>query len=286
MAGALTDGCSLNNGTSKALGVSDYDADTLRVASRQFDIGSIRSDITVTDDRTITNPNNTVRREIDVRYVVDYRDGTRDEKATQTLISGSSAGSTLADGSACAASQDSADLRFFGNRKIANTFVTASNEVEDRVLLATGLFATPAVTYNRYIRLGVSDPAKIATYATISGPGLTTTLKMVSPRLLRDDPLFAGKNGNFVDWRDTDTFKFCRTPNGKSLGQVLQSNKLLKIQPWQDPCESNFPAGCTTSPRVATGAKPSFFAMLTGSTGSTYWARCVPAITGSATPTA
>ena len=219
-AAALTDGCSLNNGYSKALGVSDYDADTLRVASRQFDIGSIRSAITVTDERTTTNANNTVRREIDVQYVIDYLDGTKDEKATQTLITGSSSGSTLADGSACAASQDSADLRFFGNRKIANTFVTASNEVEDRVLLATGLFATPAVTYNRYIRLGVSDPAKIATYATISGPGLTSapgvpaTFKMVSPRLLRDDPLFAGKVGNFVDWRDTDTFKFCRTPTG------------------------------------------------------------------------
>ena len=219
-AAALTDGCSLHNGYSKALGVSDYDADTLRVASRQFDIGSIRSAITVTDDRTITNPNNTVRREIDVQYVIDYRDGTKDEKATQTLITGSSAGSTLADGSACAASQDSADLRFFGNRKIANTFVNASNEREERYQLATGLVIAPKLFYNRYITLGVRDPAKIATYATISGPGLTSapgvpaTFKMVSPRLLRDDPLFAGKVGNFVDWRDTDTFRICRTPTG------------------------------------------------------------------------
>lgn len=216
----LTDGCSLNNGTSKALAVSDYDADTLRVASRQYDIGSIRSAIAVTAERTTTNANNTVRREIDVQYVIDYLDGTKDEKATQTLITGSSAGSTLADGSACAALQDTAALRFFGNRKIANTFINASNERLQRSLLASGLDATPPLTYSRYITLGVRDPAKIATYATISGPGLTSapgvpvTFKMVSPRLLRDDLLFAGKNGNFVDWRDTDTFRVCRTSTG------------------------------------------------------------------------
>lgn len=216
----LTDGCSLNNGTSKALAVSDYDADTLRAASRQFEVGSIRSAISVTAERTITNPNNTVRREIDVQYVIDYLDGTKDDKATQTLITGSSAGSTLADGSACNAAQDSADLRFFGNRKIANTFVNASNEKLDRVVLSTGFAFVPPLAYNRFITLGVRDPAKIATYATISGPGLTSapgvpaTFKMISPRLLRDDPLFAGKNGNFVDWRDTDTFRICRTSTG------------------------------------------------------------------------
>ena len=217
---ALTDGCSLNNGASKALAVSDYDADSLRVASRQFEVGSVRSAISVTADRTIANANNTVRREIDVQYVIDYADGTRDEKATQTLITGSSAGSTLADGSACAASQDSADLRFFGNRKIANTFVNASNDKTDHLLLASGLAATPAITYSRYITLGVRDPSKVATYATVSGPGLTSapgvpaTFKMISPRLLRDDPLFAGKLGNFVDWRDTDTFQVCRSSTG------------------------------------------------------------------------
>ena len=145
---ALNDGCSLNNGTSKTLAISDYDADTLRVASRQFEVGSIRSAISVTAERTITNANNTVRREIDVQYVIDYLDGTKDEKATQTLITGSSAGSTLADGSACAASQDSADLRFFGNRKIANTFVNASNERLQRALLSNGSDAAPPLAYN------------------------------------------------------------------------------------------------------------------------------------------
>jgi hypothetical protein len=216
----LTDGCSLSNGTSKALAVSDHDADPLRVASRQFEVGSVRSAISVTAERTITNPNNTVRREIDVQYVIDYLDGTKDENATQTLITGSSAGSTLADGSACTTPQDVASLRFLGNKRVVNTFVNASNEKVQQLSLATGLDRTPPLVYNRFITLNVRDPAKIATYATISGPGLTSapgvpaTFKMVSPRLLRDDPLFAGKNGNFVDWRDIDAFRVCRTPTG------------------------------------------------------------------------
>jgi hypothetical protein len=216
----LTDGCSLSNGTSKALAVSDHDADPLRVASRQFEVGSTRSAITVTAERTSTNANNTVRREIDVQYVIDYLDGTKDENATQTLITGSSAGSTLADGSACTTPQDVAGLRFLGNKRVANTFVNASNERVQQLSLATGLDRTPPLVYNRFITLGVRDPAKIATYATISGPGLTsapgvpTTFKLISPRLLRDDPLFTGKVGNFVDWRDTDTFRVCRTSTG------------------------------------------------------------------------
>lgn len=219
-ANAFNDGCALNNGTSQAQGVSEYDADPLRVASRQFEIGSTRSDVTVTAERTTTNPDNTVRREIDVKYVVNYADGTKNESATQTLVTGSSAGSTLADGSACTTPQDTASVRFLGNKRVAQTFVNASNEKYERFLLSSGLKNTPPVTYNRFITLGVRDPAKIATYATISGPGLTSTpgvpasFKLVSPRLLRDDPLFAGKNGNFVDWRDTDIFRVCRTSTG------------------------------------------------------------------------
>ncbi|UUZ70309.1 hypothetical protein LP416_15350 [Polaromonas sp. P2-4] len=168
---ALTDGCVLNNGFSKTLAIAEYDADTLRVASRQFEIGSTRTGISVLADRLLTNADGTGRREIDVQYAINYADGTKDEKATQTLISGSSSGSTIANGSVCATPEDKADLRFFGNREVVNTFITASNEREGRNVLATG--AAGALVYNKYISLGVRDPANVATYATISGPGLT-----------------------------------------------------------------------------------------------------------------
>ena len=215
---AMRDGCSLHNGYSKALAVTEYDADPLRVARRQFDIGSTRTNVAVLDERTITNAGITTRREIDVEYVVNYKDGTKNEKATETLITGSSSGSKLADGSACATPENKAELRFYGNRNIANTFVSASNERSERTALATGLAVTPQVRYSKYVTLGVQDPAKVVTYATVSGRGLTVsgttdlvTLKLVSPRLLRDAPEFASKNGNFVDWKDTDNFRVCRT---------------------------------------------------------------------------
>lgn len=221
---AMTDGCSLSDGYSKALAVAEYDADLLRVASRQNDVGSTRTNITVLAERSITNADGTTRREIDVEYAINYpKDGTKNEKATQTLITGSSSGSKLADGSACTTPENKADLRFYGNREIANTFVSASNERIERTALATGLPLSPAVVYSRYISLGVRDPAKVLTYATISGPGLANTtgtlgtLKLVSPRLLRDAPEFVGKNGNFVDWRDIDNFRICRSSIGVAL---------------------------------------------------------------------
>ncbi len=206
----------MNNGFSKALAIADYDADPLRVASRQFDIGSTRSNITVLADRSSTNADGTKRRELDVEYVINYGDGSKNERATQTIISGSSAGSTMADKSICSVAENKTDWRFFGNREIVNTFTTAQNERKERALLATGVAVAPPVVYSKFINLGVQDPANVATYATLSGPGIKiagvdATLKLVSVRLLRDASEFVGKNGHFVDWRDTESFRVCRT---------------------------------------------------------------------------
>ena len=230
-AAALTDACSLNNGFSKALGIADYDADPLRVASRQFDIGSTRTSITVLADRPSTNADGTTRRELDVEYVINYADGTKLEKATQTLISGSSSGSTMADKSVCAVAENKTDWRFFGNRKVVNTFVTATNERKSRAALATGLPLAQEVVYSKYITLGVSDPAGVATYAIITGPGISTvttgqpgSLKQVSPRLLRSAAEFAGKRGNFVDWKDTDTFRSCSNVAGTGSASAETAN--------------------------------------------------------------
>lgn len=223
---ALLDGCLLNNGFSKSFAVADFDTDPFAVSSRQFDVGSTRNNIRVLADRTSVNADGTSRREIDIKFDVTYKDGTKftalaDAIPTDTIISGSSAGSKLADGSACATSESKADWRFYGNRKVINANVGAFNQRYDRTVLTTGLPATPAVVYNKYIRFNVTDPANVAKYVTISGPGIVAgtpaapiTLKMVSVRLLRDAPEFAGKNGNFVDWKDTDAWQFCRNTTG------------------------------------------------------------------------
>lgn len=219
---ADTDGCSLHNGRSKAYVLADFDADPNSVASRQWTVGATRSDVKVLAERTSTNANGSARREIDVAYVIYYADGTKDENSKQTLISGSSSGATMADGTLCTTSENRADLRFYGNRQLVNTEVTATNSRTERTALATGLPVTPQVVYSRFINLVVQDPAGVATYATISGPGIVSsiapltpmTVKLVSARLLRDDPLFAGKNGNNVDLKNTDSFGICRAANG------------------------------------------------------------------------
>lgn len=82
--------------------------------------------------------------------------------------------------------------------------------------LATGLDFSPKVVYSKYLNLIVQDPANVATYAIITGPGLSLptlgvggSLKMLSVRLLRTAPELAGKPGNVVDWRDIDPLKPC-----------------------------------------------------------------------------
>lgn len=221
----LADGCLLSNGFSKSFLVADFDAEPLAVASRQVEVGSTRSNIKVLADRTVTNADGTSRREIDIKFDETFKDGskrnaTADTVPNTTIISGSSSGAKLPDGSNCTTSESKSDWRFYGNRKIVNTFVNATNEIIDRTSLATGLPLTTAVIHRKFVTLGVQDPAKVATYAIISGPGLTTTgiaisLKLIAPRLLRDAPEFVGKNGNFVNWKDDDNFRVCRSTSGQ-----------------------------------------------------------------------
>lgn len=223
----LLDGCYLNNGFSKAYATADFDADPLAIASRQFDVGSTRDNIRVLAERTSSNADGSSRREIDLKWDVTYKDGTKftaldDTIPTETIISGSSAGSKQADGSACATPDSNTDWRFLGNRRVISANVGAYNERYSRTVLATGLAVAPtSLDYSKYIRFNVTDAANVAKYVTIAGPGIVggtpsapITLKMVSVRLLRDAPEFAGKNGNFVDWKDTDPWRFCRTSTG------------------------------------------------------------------------
>ena len=222
----LLDGCFLLNGFSKAFLIPDFDAEPLAVASRQFEVGATRDNVRVLADRSIANPDGTSRREIDIKFDETFKDGskrpaTADAEPNTTIISGSSSGAKSPDGSNCITSESKSDWRFYGNRKVINANVVAYNERNDRTVLATGLPVTPAVVYSKYIRFNVTDPANVAKYATISGPGIVggsplapITLKLVSVRLLRDAPEFAGKNGNFVDWKDTDGWRVCRTAGG------------------------------------------------------------------------
>ena len=221
---SLQDACVLGDGNSKPQLIADWDASTDKQARTAFEIGSTRANgtVTVLADRTITTADG-ARRELDIEYAVTYPDGSRDNSAIQTIISGSSAGATMANGTACATPENKPQWRFYGNRKIVNFSMVPTNEILDRYNLSNGLQAAVPEQHNKFLDLRLRDPSKVATYYTISGPGLVfggapATLVGISPRLLRDAPEFAGKRGNNVDWRDIDTFRFCRNANGNFVG--------------------------------------------------------------------
>ena len=220
---SLSDGCSLADGRSKAYSVDEFDKEPQAVARSQADLGSTRTAPVVVAERSATNADLTTRREIDIQYAINYKDGTKDEVAEQTIISGSSSGAKMADGSTCATPDSKSDWRFYGNRKVVRTLVNAVNERIIRLALATGADLSPKVVYSKYLNLTVSDPANVATYAIITGPGLSVSttgaagsLKLLSVRLLRTAPELAGKRGNVVDWRDVDGWRMCLNAAGNN----------------------------------------------------------------------
>ncbi len=217
---SMYDGCYVDSGRSKASSIAEFDADPQSAEASKFRIGSTRSGLKILADRSSTNANGSSRREIDIQYDIVFADGTVDKATTATLIQGSSAGSTLAGGATCPTPENGPEWRFYGNRRLASVSVSARNDRLDRSNLADGLPNVTPVAYSKYIVLTVEDPANVATYAIVSGPGLVfgdgtpLALKMLSPRILRDDPLLAGKRGNYVDARDTNSFAGCRTVDG------------------------------------------------------------------------
>jgi hypothetical protein len=215
----MYDGCYFDNGRSNISSVAEFDADPQAVEASKFRIGSTRTGLKVLADRSTTNPDGSSRRELDMQYDINYTDGSIDNATTATVVYGSSTGSKLPDGTACTTAENKAEWRFYGNRRAVSASLTARNVRLERYALADGTANSTKVVYSKYISLTVEDPGRYATYATVSGPGLAingvpVVLKLLSPRLLRDDPLLAGKPGNYVDQRDGNSFNICRTATG------------------------------------------------------------------------
>lgn len=216
---ALSDGCYLHDGETKAYSIARFDADPSVRESLIVRVGSTRSQITVLADRTSNNPDGSSRRELDIRYKINHSDGTVNEDWRQTLIYGSSAGATFPSG-ACPTPDNKTEWRFFGNRKAVASAVTSLNIVSNRFSLQTGAPLVSPTSFTRQIRFEIRDPGNVATYATITGPGVRGTYKLISPRLLKTAPEFAGKAGNFVDWDDTERFRACRESTGNNYADA------------------------------------------------------------------
>jgi hypothetical protein len=210
---AFNDGCFLGDGYTKPLAITTFDADPAQaVQSNKYRIGATRTNVQVLADRVTTNTDGSGRRELDIQYQVNYADGTVDAVNKQTLITGSSFGSAMVGTAKCTTPDNNTNLRFYGNRSIVDADVRAYNTRNQRNSLATGVPLAIPVDYSKYIQFRIADPANVAKYVVVTGPGLPASgVKMVSPIVQRDDPLFAGKRGNFVDWKSTDTFRFCRS---------------------------------------------------------------------------
>ncbi len=226
---AFVDKCSINNGytlqTSKAYREANP---MLSALYNRYRIGSTRTQVEVLAVRNSTNPDGSSRRELDVKYKVSYTDGTSSDPSMEgvtTLISGSSQGSVFGPGRNCTVPQVGSNLRFFGNRHIVDTRVRPWNVRNERYNIAGGAPLAAAVDYSRYVQFRMVDPSNFAKYMVVTGPGLPTAgVKMLSPRIQRDPALFAGKRGNYVDWKDDDSFRFCRSSTGGSDASLADCN--------------------------------------------------------------
>lgn len=209
------DACYLGGGMTRDYVRQDREANAAEIAQRDaYRVGRKTSNIQVLAQRRITNGDGSTRTEVDVQYDIAFRDGSAEVGARTTLIKGSSAGS-----SGCALRQDEDQWRFYGDRLLLTKGLQARNSRDERYTLASGAAATPPLNYRRDIRFYISDPMGNATYVVVEGPGPTATngstthpfsLKLVSPRVMRGAPEFAGKTGNFLNWEDDGNFRMCR----------------------------------------------------------------------------
>ena len=246
---SLTDACYRDDGGTKAYKISDYDANLALVYARDaYRIGAKRTNMQVLAVRNSTNSNGSSRREIDVQYDLVYSDGSATRGNPETLISGSSHGT-----SGCSSPQTGSSLRFLGNQRLVNFYIQARMTREERYSIATGAAIAPSVRYRRDIQFRVTDPLGSATYVVVSGPGPAGSVngksvpwswKMVSPRVMRSAPELAGKTGNYTNWLDDDTFYYC----GFSAGTpVASASDCLTYGAISD----NWGWGLTSTPNAA-----------------------------------
>lgn len=210
---SLTDGCYLSDGQTKAFTLTALEANAARVAARDaYRIGEQRSNVQIVPgtEQTLTNPDGSTRKLVKVEYDITYADGSTGGDGAW-MMTGSSAGTP-----GCTTPQTGDEWRLFGNQLPVRAEPRARILRNERLSLLTGAPQTNSVQYRRDIQFFVNDPMGNATYVIVTGPGPSGpngepfSLKLISPRLLKSAPELAGKNGNFLNWADDESFRFCR----------------------------------------------------------------------------
>lgn len=211
---AGTDGCYLNDGSTRDMRIAAYDA-----SSAAFRKGFRYENIEVLQERQLTNADGSARHEVDVRYDEVYADATSNKAIHTTLVSGSSAGTP-----GCAAPTTGDELRGFGNRRILGTAVQARNISYAYNRLSDGTPHDNPTQLRRELRWNITDPSGVATYVVISGPGRNGdgtpfSMKYISPRVMREAPEMQGVVGS-SDYADTDAFMRCRSNAGDGVANA------------------------------------------------------------------
>ncbi len=207
----LWDACYLSGGSTKATEAALFSEDpTTYKASLNYLVGQKMENVQVLAERNTTNADGTARKEVDVVYDTVYADGTRALAANATpttLIAGSSTGTP-----GCAGGDNKPALRFMGNRRSVGVNVYARNIAYITNKISDG--SSNGGSVRREVRFVVNDPSKVATYVVVTGSGpagnagAPFSLKLLSPRLMRDAPEMKGLPGTGT-YRDDDNFRFC-----------------------------------------------------------------------------
>ena len=220
---ASLDSCYLGNGETKAYKINQWNADPVgSKATQAYLIGQTISGLTLSDESTVTNTDGSETRFATAHYKVSLKDGTSYDDAS-TVVYGNSAAVA-----GCAEPSNMPAWRFIGNQRQINAGVRGNTYIYSYWNLSDGSRRTPSGQLRREVQFAVRDPMKIATYLIVSGPGPSPTgpmtLKLISPRILRDAPEMRGLRGN-ANFTDTDTFQRCWVDTaGTSLGTAATAD--------------------------------------------------------------
>lgn len=208
---SLGDACYLHQGRNTAELVAAAATDTQRAVREAYRVGQRSGNVRLVSDATSTNRNGSSRRTLSVVADIAYTDGTTAKDMPIRLVSGSTFDT-------CATPQTGDDWRFIGDQQLAATTIEARTQRYENFNINTG--ARLSSSAQRYFTFSIRDYRNQFTYAVVSGPGPVVSmsgrsvpfaLKLLSPRVQRDDPLLTGKTGDFNNWLDSDTFRICRT---------------------------------------------------------------------------
>lgn len=202
---ALLDACYLGQGNTRPRLIANWDANpALAQANNAYLVGCSYKNVVIKAERqAVQAVNGTVTsREIDISFDEVYADGTVLTEQTETLVTGSSSG-------ICATPQTGDGVRTLGNQRLVSVSLFARNYVQYTARLSDG--SANGERVRRETRLRVGDPASLATYAVLSwtsSTGAPLSLKVLSPRIVRDATEMQGKAGN-GSYADTDYFRVC-----------------------------------------------------------------------------